>query len=67
MLPLFSAADETGVSAGNAPNHPLPADHSFGLRIRVRQHGSATDSDGGTCAVIAIDNTLYKSVNHHPE
>jgi hypothetical protein len=35
--------------------------------MRVRQAGSATDSDGGTCAVVAIDNTLYKNVNHHPE
>jgi hypothetical protein len=67
MLPSFPAADETGVSAANPANHPLPADLRFGLRMRVRQHGSATDSDGGTCAVVAIDNTLYRNVNHHPE
>jgi hypothetical protein len=67
MLPSFPAADETGVSAGNPAKHPLPADLRFGLRMRVRQHGAATDSDGGTCDVVAIDNTLYANVNHHPE
>lgn len=67
MLPSFPAADETGVSAANPANHPLPSDLYFGLRMRVRQHGSATDSDGGTCSVVAIDNTLYNNVNHHPE
>ena len=67
MLPSFPAADETGVIAGNPGNHPLPTDHCFGLRMRVRQQGSATDSDGGTCSVVAIDNTLYNNVNHHPE
>ena len=67
MLPSFPVADESGVSAGNPAKHPLPADLRFGLRMRVRQQGSATNSDGGTCAVVAIDNTLYKNVNHHPE
>jgi hypothetical protein len=35
--------------------------------MRVRQQGSATESDGGTCSVVAIDNTLYNNINHHPE
>jgi hypothetical protein len=67
MLPSFPPADETGVTASNPANHPLPTDHYYGIRMRVRQHGSATDSDGGTCAVVAIDNTLYNNVSHHPE
>lgn len=66
-LPSFPAADETGVSASNPANHPLPTDLYFGIRMRVRQHGSATSSDGGTCNVVAIDNTPYNNVNHHPE
>lgn len=67
-LPSFPAADETGVSAGNPANHVLPTDHCFGLRMRVRQQGMpATETDGGTCAVAAIDNTLYNNVNHHPD
>ncbi len=66
-LPSFPVADETGVTASNPANHPLTTDHCFGLRMRVRQKGSATDSDGGTCSVVAIDNTHYKNVNHHPE
>lgn len=67
MLPSFTAVDETGVTASNPANHPLPTDHCYGLRMRVRQQGSAVESDGGTCAVVAIDNTLYNNVNHHPE
>jgi hypothetical protein len=67
MLPSFPPADETGVTASNPANHPLPTDHCYGLRMRVRQQGSVTESDGGTCAVAAIDNTLYNNVNHHPE
>jgi hypothetical protein len=68
MLPSFPATDETGVTAGNPANHPLKTDHCFGLRMRVRQQGKpATETDGGTCLVVAIDNTLYNNVNHHPD
>jgi hypothetical protein len=67
LLPSFPPADETGVTAGNPANHPLPTDRCYGIRMRVREHGSATSSDGGTCSVVAIDNTLYNNVDHHPE
>ena len=68
MLPSFPAADETGVSAGNPANHPLTTDHCFGLRMRVRQQGKpATETDGGTCSVVAINNTLYNNINQHPD
>jgi hypothetical protein len=66
-LAAFTAADETGVSAGNSANHPLATDLYFGIRMRVRQAGATTSSDGGTCSVVAIDNTLYDNVDHHPE
>ena len=67
LLPSFPVADETGVVANGPANHPLPVDQYYGLRMLVRQHGSATSSLAGTCSVVAIDNTLYKNVNHHPE
>jgi hypothetical protein len=67
MLPSFPPADETGVTAGNSANHPLSVDLYFGLRMRVRQQGSATSMDGGTCSIVAIDNTLYNDINRHPE
>ena len=68
-LPSFPPVDETGVSAGNSVNHPLSTAHYFGLRMRVRKggSGSATGDEGGTCHVVAINNTLYQNVNHHPE
>jgi len=66
-LPSFPAANETGVEASIAASPLEPTDLYFGIRMRVRQQGSTTDSDGGTCAVVAIDNTLYNNINRHPE
>jgi hypothetical protein len=66
-LAAFTPADETGVSASNPVNHPLVTDLYFGLQMLVRQAGSSTTSPGGTCSVVAIDNTLYSKVNHHPD
>jgi hypothetical protein len=67
LLPSFPAADETGVSAGNPANHPLVTDNYYALRMRRRQQGSLISQDGGTCSVVAINNTLYNNVNRHPE
>ncbi len=67
QLAAFSPADETGVSASNPVNHPLVTDLYFGLQMLVRQAGTTTTSPGGTCSVVAIDNTLYSNVNHHPD
>jgi hypothetical protein len=68
MLPSISpTADETGVTASNPANHPLPTNSYFGIQMLVRQAGSAMDSPGGTCSVVAINNTLYNNVNRHPE
>jgi len=65
-LAAFAPADQTGVIAGaTAVNRP--SDLYFGLRMRIRQAGSSTDSDGGTCNIVAIDNSLYNNINHHPE
>ncbi len=65
-LAPFAPSDQTGVIAG-ATAANLPVDQYFGLRMRIRQAGSSTDSDGGTCNIVAIDNTLYNNINHHPE
>lgn len=65
QLAAFALVDETGVAAGAAAK--TTTDLYFGLRMRVRQKGSATSSDGGTCSVVAIDNSYYKNVNYHPE
>jgi hypothetical protein len=66
QLAAFAASDQTGVAAGTTAIN-LPTDLYFGIRMRVRQAGSSTSSDGGTCSVVAIDNTLYNNVNHHPD
>lgn len=71
QLPGFGPAfyaDETGVSAGNPANHPLPTDLYFGIQMRVRPQGSnSSGTAAGTCSVVAIDNNLYNNVNHHPD
>lgn len=66
-LAAFAASDETGVSASNPANPLAPHDLYFSIRMRVRQHGSTVVSDGGTCGVIAVDNSLYNNIDRHPE
>ena len=67
-LAAFPAADETGVKAGAAANHPLASDAFFGIRMRVREQGlPLTETDGGTCVHVAIDNILYNNITRHPE
>jgi hypothetical protein len=66
QLTASVAADETGVSAGNSVNISAPTDVYFGLRMRVRQHGSTTSTVAGICNVVALDNKLYNNINHHP-
>lgn len=67
QLPGFSNSNENTLTAGNAATPGAPTDLYFGLQMRVRQHGSATYSPGGTCNVVAVDNFLYSQINHHPE
>ena len=67
-LAPFTPADETGVKAGSAAAHPLVQDIYFGIRMRIRQVGNpASETDGGTCAHIAIDDTLYNNITLHPD
>lgn len=67
-LAAFAPSDQTGVITGNAAAHPLVRDLYFGMRMRVRQQGvPASETDGGTCVHIAVDDTLYDNVNPHPE
>ncbi len=67
-LDTRAPADETGVIAGGPAAHPLVPDLYFGIRMRVRQHGvPASETDGGTCVHIAIDDTLYKNITLHPD
>jgi hypothetical protein len=67
-LAAFAPADETGVLAGQQAAHPLAQDLYFGIRMRIRQQGvPASETDGGTCVHIAVDDTLYDNVTVHPD
>ena len=67
-LAPFTPADQTGVLAGGPAAHPLVQDVYFGIRMRIRQQGNAaTETDGGTCVHLAIDNTLYDNITLHPD
>ena len=60
--------DETGTLAGSQAKHPLVQDRYFGIRMRVRQQGvPGSETDGGTCVHIAIDDTLYNNITLHPD
>jgi hypothetical protein len=65
-LQAWPADDETGVLAGSSANTPHAQDTYYGIRMRLRNVGDATDgSDAGTCTHVAIDDTLYDNVAHH--
>jgi hypothetical protein len=67
-LAPFTGHDETGTIAGGPAAHALVEDAYFGIRMRVRQVGvPASETDGGTCEHVAIDNTLYENITLHPD
>ena len=67
----FPAIDLTGLVAGQdttSTGKPLANDEVFALRMLVRQQGNdLTKTQAGRCRRIAIDNTLYNGISHHPE
>src|SRR5262245_30695225 len=68
LLDPWPAQNENGTTAGGPAAHPLAADKYFGIRMRVRQVGvPASETDGGTCDHVAIDNTLYDNITLHPD
>jgi hypothetical protein len=67
LAPSVVSVDEAGVDAGDAPLAPLQTDVHYGVRMRLRDQGASGDgTDAGTCSHIAINNTRYKGVVHHP-
>jgi hypothetical protein len=67
LTPFVASVDETGVDAGESANAPLQTDVHYGIRMRIRNQGTAGDgTEAGTCSHIAINNTHYDHVSHHP-
>jgi hypothetical protein len=62
------AIDESGVTAGSSANPAsLQTDVHYGVRMRIRNQGATTDgTDAGTCSHIAINNSVYNNISHHP-
>jgi hypothetical protein len=69
-LAAFGAVDQTGVMAGfssTSGGEALAQNRHFSLRMRVREQGNlGAGVDAGVCEHVAIDNTLYNNVSHHP-
>lgn len=67
----FPPINLAGLVAGQdatSTGQPLANDEVFALRMLVRQQGNdATKTQAGVCRRIAIDNTLYNGMIHHPE
>jgi hypothetical protein len=67
LSPFVTSVDETGVAAGDPATAPLQTDVHYGIRMRMRNVGSTGDgTEAGTCSHIAINNTRYANISHHP-
>ena len=67
LTSFVASIDETGVDAGMSANAPLQTDVHYGVRMRMRDQGDTGDgTDTGTCSHIAINNSRYVNVSHHP-
>lgn len=67
LTPYVESIDETGVNAGESAKAPLQTDVHYGIRMRMRDQGESGDgTDAGTCSHIAINNTRYNNISHHP-
>jgi hypothetical protein len=67
LAPSVIAVDETSVDAGDSAAAPLQTDVHYGIRMRIRNQGDVGDgSEAGTCSHIAINNTHYDNISHHP-
>ena len=66
-IAAWTPVDVGAIMAGTSlPPADLVSDQLFGIRLRVRQAGlPLTETDGGECQTLAIDNTLYNQVNKH--
>jgi len=64
-IAAWPPVDVGAIMAGTPlPSTDLVADRQFGIRLRVRKAGlPMTETDGGECHTLAIDNTLYNNVN----
>ncbi len=69
-LAAFGAINLAGVTAGNSSTSngaALAQDRHYSIRMRVREQGSAVPGvDAGVCEHVAIMNTLYDNISHHP-
>ena len=69
-LAAFGSVNMAGVTAGNSATsggHALAQDRHFAIRMMVREQGSAgPGAPAGFCPHIAIDNTGYDNIKHHP-
>jgi hypothetical protein len=71
-LAPWGSINLTGLTAGTPSGsiQPLAHDRHFAIRMNVRERLGPTTTTGvtiaGVCQHIAIDNTLYDNLSHHP-
>lgn len=67
LAPSVVTVDETGLDAGDSAANPLQTDVHYGIRMRIRDQGdTGGGTEAGTCSHVAINNTRYDNVSHHP-
>ena len=69
-IAAWGNVDQTGVTSGNSSTSggaALAQDRHFAIRMKVREAGDGGPGiDAGICHHVAIDNTGYNNVKHHP-
>ena len=70
-LAAFPAINLAGLVAGNSSTSTgkaLGSDKVFAVRMLVRQQGdNTTIAEAGRCTRMAVNNTFYNGMSHHPE
>ncbi|MDQ6804775.1 MAG: hypothetical protein M3065_07365 [Actinomycetota bacterium] len=67
LTPFVASIDETGITASVSANAPLQTDVHYGVRMRIRDQGTVGGgTEAGTCGHIALNNTRYEKIAHHP-
>jgi hypothetical protein len=64
-LASWPPIDMTGKEAGQSAGPPFAENKYFKIEMRIRPQGGAASS-GGVLPQLAVENTLYDNISHHP-
>lgn len=65
-LASWTPIDMTGKEAGQSSGLPFAQNKHFRIQMWVREGSAGVPVSGGVCEHVAIENTLYDNISHHP-